>query len=215
MNKKSLYAILTASTVVILGLVWGLVFVVSNTGQSNSNSNPNNVFQSERTLTGKTADQDRADVFNAALELLRATNAPDDYKDYTSLLISLDGKTSESIPLAFLDRVRFIAPLDSDTSKIATYQAMLTFAMLSKSASENNEIGSAFANASDAVFVDQKAGLAYVPMSVFVNQDTATNTFNIEFVYVDNKWYLQPFSILEQLKMSMIFQAQIEENNKK
>ena len=209
MTKKFSYILVGIAVTVILGLVWALVAIAStsnNQASGGKNSSPSTVT---RTLTGKSVEEDRADVYKAAVELLDATNAPADQKSFTALLNKLDTATAADIPPALVSKIRFADLLNVDKLKITTYQALVTFASLSKASSPDKVIASRFADGPKTIFIDQEAGIAQVPMNMFVNQDGQANTFSIEFVYIGGTWKMSPYSVLDQLRLSLALQQQI------
>lgn len=211
MNKKLAIALVSVGTVIILALVWALVFVASNpggdsSGNANSNSTPTTVT---RTLSGKDITEDRADVYKAAVELLDSTGAPAAQEDYIAMLKDLDSATVKDVPKEFLDKVRFVDLMDQDELKVTTYQALITFASLAKASSEDGKIASLFADGPMTIMVDQEAGVAQVPVNIFVNQADSPNTFSMEFIYIDGEWKFAPYSVLDQLRLSLAMQQQI------
>lgn len=215
MNKKFSYALVGGAVIVILALVWALVAVASNSSNSSNSSSSSSSTTVKRTLTGKSVEEDRADVYKAAVELLEATNAPKDQKSFTALLNKLDTATIADIPPALLSKVRFADLLNVDKLKITTYQALVTFASLAKASSSDGTIASRFADGPQTIFVDQETGIAQVPMNIFVNQDGQANTFSMEFVYVNGAWMLSPYSVLDQLRLSLALQQQVAAGAKK
>lgn len=212
MSKKGLYAIIGAATAVILGLVWGLVFLAS-TGNADVAPSPgatSSPTQIDRTLSGKTIDEDRQDVFDATVDLLNATNAPVEQAAFLKLLEELDSASVSDIPQEFIAKIRFVDKMSEDLLKITTYQALVTFASLSKASSENGEVTSLYLDGPNGIFVDQEAGIAHVPMNIFVNQEGQPNTFSLEFTYIDGEWLMQPYSVLDQLRLSLALQQQME-----
>lgn len=210
MNKKLVMTAIAGAVVIILGLIWGLVYVASQNSDSSAptQQQTSSTKQVQRSVTGKPIDEDRADVYKAATELLESTNAPAKQEDYQKLLSSLDKAKITDIPTGFLDKARFVDTLDKDELKITTYQALVTFASLSKASSSDGKIASLYADGPMTIYVDQETGTAQVPMNIFVNQQGAANTFSLEFVYVDGKWKFAPYSVLDQLRLSLGLQQQ-------
>lgn len=208
-NKKLGYTIVAAAVIIILGLVWALVAVATNSEKSaDSGSGTSTPTTVTRTLTGQDIAADRADVYKAATELLDSTNAPAEQEDYMALLNELDAATIEDVPKEFLDKIRFADLLNEDALKITTYQALITFASLSKASSADGTIASLYADGPMTIMVDQETGTAQVPMNIFVSQDGQANTFSMEFVYVDGAWKFAPYSVLDQLRLSLALQQQ-------
>jgi hypothetical protein len=210
MNKKLAYSIVAGAVVVILGLIWALA-VASNNDKAATDT-PDKPAQTQttvaRTLTGKEIAADRADVYKAATEVLESTNAPAKQEDFTKLLGELDGAKASDIPQEFIGKVRFVDLLDEDALKVTTYQALITFASLSKASSPDGKIASLYADGPMTIMVDQEIGLAQVPMNIFIGQEGQANTFSMEFVYVDGQWKLSPYSVLDQLRLSLSMQQQ-------
>lgn len=210
MNRKLGFAAIAGAVVIILGLVWALVAVASGSNRaSDENGGTKTVTtQISRSVTGKPIDEDRADVYKAAVELLDATDAPANQDDYKKLLSSLDSAKVSDIPKDLLSRIRFVDTMDKDELKVTTYQALITFASLSKASSSDGKIASLYADGPMTIMVDQEAGVAEVPMNIFVNSQGSSNTFSMEFVYIDGKWKLAPYTVLDQLRLSLGLQQQ-------
>lgn len=208
MSKRLSYVFVGLAGILILSLVWALVAIASNTNSADSSNESGESTTITRTLTGNTVEEDRAEVYKAAVELLEATNAPAGQEEYVALLGELDSAVAADIPADLLSRIRFADVLNEDALKITTYQALITFASLAKASSPDGVIASLFADGPKTIMVDQETGTANLPLNIFVSSAGEVNTFSLSFVYIDEQWKLAPYSMLDQLRLSLALQQQ-------
>lgn len=205
MKSKFLWIGITAA-VVILAAVSVLIAVSLSGNMSDTKSKTTTqVTQTDKTLSGKSLAEDRADVVKAATDLLNTVNAPMGAADYTALMKKIDAGDA-TIPQTVLDKIRIVDNLKTDKNVDKTlYQALTTFSSLAKQSTGSDTIAPLFQNATDGVTLDQELGIAYVPTTLFINSSSGVNGFSLEFVYVDGKWLLSPYMTLDELRLALVY----------
>jgi len=196
-------AVLIAIAVVILIVVTVQKPVASTT--ETTGTTPTTAV--ERSLSGKTAEEDKADVLAASAALFEAAGAPTDQTDFTTLMEGIDAGTTK-IPETFTAKVRYADSLGTDDSIDDTlYQTIVTLAFLAKTSSGTDAITPLYDNAAKAIVLDQEVGVAYVPTTIFVNSSSGVNGFSLEFVYINGEWILSPYMTLDELRLALVLQG--------
>ena len=200
----------TAAVAIIIALV--VLIVVTLNKETPVTTSPESPTQISRTLSGKTAAEDRADVLAAATKLLDATNAPMGATDYANLMDEID-KGNVNPPQGLFDQIRLVDNLAEDTTiKNTLYQSLVTFAALSKQSTGTEKITTLYDNAVDAITLDQETGIAYVPTTLFINSSSGVNGFSLEFVYVDGEWIFSPYMTLDELRLALVYSGGIQQS---
>lgn len=212
--KDNPIIVLVIAVVVILGLVWGGVALAGGFNTDNGSETPNNTNETvtsekvEKTVSGKTIDEDRKDALNAATEILNLANGPSDGDEFSSILTKLDEGDLSVVDESLDSKIRFTdIYADSNDLKANVYQALITFSSLIKKTTDTEEIKPASDTLWKEVFVDSELGIAQVPMTVYMGQQAS---FAMEMVYVDGQWQLAPYSLIEQIKLSASMQPAAE-----
>lgn len=194
---------ISAAAAILLAVVIALAVALNSANQAEAPM-PTAPTQVERTVSGKSIEEDRADVLNAAVELLEATGAPLGATDYQTYMDKVEtGEITYSEDL--LKRIRFVDSLNEDSVKRTLLQSLATFANMSKQSTGTDAITTLYENSDDAVVVDQEAGVAYVPTTLFINSTTGLNGFSFEFVYIDGEWKFAPYMTLDQLRLALVY----------
>lgn len=203
--RKFIIIGLSAAAAILVSIV--VLIVVTLNSESTVESPPESapVSQLERTLSGKTLAEDQADVLQAAIALLQATDAPLGAADYETRMLQIEqGNFEYSEDLR--SKIRFVEGIANDEAIERTLlQSLVTFGSLSKQSSGSETITALFDNASEGIVVDQEVGVAYVPTTLFINSSTGINGFSLEFVYVDGEWLFAPYMTLDQLRLALVY----------
>ncbi len=199
-------AVLIAIAVVIL-IVATVGKPVETTTGSNGTDSSSPTTTVERSLSGKTLEEDKNDVLAAAIALFESTGAPADQAQFTALMESVDAGTAV-IPDEFTAKVRYVDSLGTDESIEDTlFQTIVTLAFLAKTSSSTDAVEALYDNATKAIVLDQEVGVAYVPTTLFVNSTSGVNGFSLEFVYLDGAWVLSPYMTLDELRLALVLQG--------
>lgn len=217
-NKKSdkkIIIIVASALVFILALVWGGVLLVNGLAKDDApveqlpapeetSSESASSEQIEKTVSGKTVDQDRQDALLAATEILNLANGPADATEFSEQLTKLDNGDTSFINPELEGKIRFADIYnESDELKANVYQALITFSSLIKKATEAEEIKPSSDTLWKNVYVDSELGIAQIPMTIFMGNQAS---FAMEMVYIDGEWKLAPYTLIEQIKLSASMQ---------
>lgn len=191
----------------LVGLFLVGTYVISSDKNDTANTPPAvSTEQVDRTVSGKSADQDRQDAVKSVETLLKQAYTTDgSYEDRVKAIEK--GDTSSLTP-EFTDSFRFTDAFGKDKSlQSVSYQSVIALS------------GAAFKSADDikpvadqswrSVYVDSEAGIAYVPMSIFTNTSIP---FTFEMVYIDGEWKLAPYSLVQSIGASSAMVQSMEQS---
>lgn len=186
--------------VIVIGL-WG-VYYFSNKSTPNDSiiDNKDNVTveQINRSLSGKSEEEDKKDAMSAAQNILNKSIDSSNDSELNDKITSLEDGDISVVSEDVKNKVRFTGEFQSDKNyQSTTYQAILVLAIFL--IEDNEKIEPISEDIWEEVYLDQETGIAYVPLSVFYEKGTA---FSLEMVYVDGEWKLAPYSILSAINLS-------------
>lgn len=169
----------------VLVIVWLGVLLLSRS-DSPEIETAVEVEQLERSVTGKSYSQDVEEVMVKTQDLVKEAVAiqKDGLED---VLKGIDDGDFSSLPDSFKNKFRFVSELDTSENKILAYQSTLIFS--ANIAKVNKNLGLVEGSA-NAVFLDQEAGVASVPVSVFTG---ANSGLYFQWVWVDGEWMFSPY----------------------
>jgi hypothetical protein len=166
---------------------------------SNSQGKPNGsatITQEKvnRSLTGKSVEDDKKDALDSLTRLLNeASTNEGNYQDRARQIESGD---YSSLPEGWKDKVS--APTDQD--KASAWEALIVLNANMKEFFKNNgELKPVSDSALNHVVVNQEAGVAHIPGSVFLGSDVP---MSFDMVYVDGRWVLDPFNLVQDILQS-------------
>lgn len=209
MNSKKWIIVLISTVLFVAAGASVVVYLLMNgsTPSEVKNTDTSAIEQLDKTVSGKSAAEDKSDVIEAAKALLEATETPSDVKELTAFLSDVEsGKITPSEDL--LSKIHFAGELNGDETVLnTTYQTLISFAGFAKQNREDGKIEPVVEQPEGAITLDQELGIAYVPVSLFVKSDTGTNSFSMEFVYKDGEWLFAPYLSLDEVKLAVILQS--------
>lgn len=206
MKLKPAWIALGAAVLILIGVVI-LVVTAMNKPVTEETKTPTEQVQVERTLTGKTAAEDKEDVLAAAIALLQAAGAPSNDADFEKLMKSIEAGEA-SMPEELASKIRVVDKLANEDGIDSTiYQTLVTFGAFANKSSGAESITPLYDNAAEGIVLDQETGIAYVPTTLFVNSGSGVNGFSMEFVYVDGEWFFSPYMTLDELRLALVFQG--------
>lgn len=201
MKSKIAWFGIGAAIIIVVSIV---VLVVVTISKPSSTATPT---QASRSVSGQTAEKDKANALQAAIDLLNSTNAPSNKDDFSALMTKLDAGTA-TIPDDFTKRVRYVDSLASDKKINNTlYQTIVTLAFLAKKSSTTGTIAPLYSENSTSIILDQENGIAYVPTTLFVSSSSGVNGFSLEFIYMNGEWVLSPYMTLDELRLALVLQG--------
>jgi hypothetical protein len=207
MPRKRLYILLAASFAFVILVIWGIVALFLLTGGGNEGEQPTPSTsssapeQGERTISGLSADEDRQAAVAATQVLLNSTLKLPEGVELDALLDEINGGDLTRIPAEVTTGIRFTDQFaESQDAQAGAYQTLYALSFLVwNNAGGEGEIKPVTDTAWKSVLVDQEVGLAYVPLSIFTGTPSG---FSLEMVYLDGKWQLSPYSLVEAVRLS-------------
>ena len=177
----------------ILGLLGFYVFSNTTYGKPGGNVT---ITQEKvnRTLTGKSVEEDKKDALDALTRTLNeASTSGGSYQDRARQIESGD---YSSLPEGWKDKVS--APTDKD--KASAWEALIVLnANMKEFFKNNDELKPVSDAALKHVVVNQEAGVAHIPGSVFLGTDVP---MTFDMVYVNGHWVLDPFNLVQDILQS-------------
>jgi hypothetical protein len=190
--------------IVAVWVIWGL----TQLGKSSDTTVTVSTQKVERSITGKSIDEDRKAALTSAQNILNLSLKSPTGANFQDRLKSLDSGDTKVVDPELVKAIRFKDSFDdSNEMKNNTYQSLITISTLI-----NNSTGSStVAPTSDTmwknVYVDTELGTAFVPMAVFAGP---SSSFSMEMVYDGGNWKLAPYSLLDSVKLSAKLQLAAE-----
>lgn len=209
MKIKPAWIALGAAVVILIAVIVLIITTVNKPIEVAGSNTPNTQqVQVEKTLSGKSAADDKNDVLATAIALLTSVNAPKDATEFQAYMGKIDSGEVKP-PAELTDKVRLVDTLATQDGIDSTlFQTLVTFATFAKQSSGSDQIAPLYANAAQGITLDQELGIAYVPTTLFVNSGSGVNGFSMEFVYVDGQWKLSPYMTLDELRLALVLQGQ-------
>lgn len=193
---------ITSLAAVILALSILLTISITNRGQIIPASKEEQATSTTTTrrLSGRTTDEDKADAVATAATLLNAANkhTGDQTADQRVQALEQSGDHSSLADLTTMDALTRYTPEFDEALKTTTRQSLIKASSL---LDDNNDgkIEVRGNNPHQYVYLDQQAGVAYVPLQVFSEHAPA---FSLEMVYVDGQWRFAPYTLLDAIRLS-------------
>jgi hypothetical protein len=186
---------IVCTVVVFLAIVGLLGFYAYSNSQGKPGGNATITQEKvNRSLTGKSVEDDKKDALDSLTRLLNeASTNEGNYQDRARQIESGD---YSSLPEGWKDKVS--APTDQD--KASAWEALIVLNANMKEFFKNNgELKPVSDSALNHVVVNQEAGVAHIPGSVFLGSDVP---MSFDMVYVDGHWVLDPFNLVQDILQS-------------
>lgn len=150
-----------------------------------------------RSISHKSSAQNRADASEALGKTLMAARvSPRGDKDNDRMKSLEKNKNySQVLDKGFVNGVYFSDDA-SDPYKINSYESLISI---------SQHLPKNLSPAAPQMAYDQpELGTVYVPLGVFTGQQ---NAFVVEMVYVKGQWKVNPYSLVEQIRLSAIISS--------
>lgn len=205
-GKNIWIAILSLVVILLIGWTASLGGFSKNTSSNTTNANPTSgneaVTQENRSVSGKTENEDKQDALKAAENVLNTSGVSPTGASVEDRVTALDNNDFSVIDKSLPNLMRFKGQFATDQElQASSYQALIT---LNHYIAKDGKVNVISDDMWQNVYVDQEAGIAYVPISVFFGQGSA---FSLEMVYSDGEWKLAPYSLLDIVRLSASLQT--------
>lgn len=185
------------AALVVVALVGSIIAVAVSIGKANELPEAEKIT---RSLSGKTLAEDRADAVEAVAGLLNATNAPKTIAEAGDTIGELEQGDFSSLAPDFSERIRYYDAYENNSS----FQAEVAMSIYSVAALAKESKGGeivADGSLSGTVRVDQKTGIAQVPIDIFTGKESP---IAFEMIYVDGAWKLEPHTFSSYIRLSAL-----------
>lgn len=187
-------------SLVVIAVIGSLIAIAVSIGKANELPENEKIVKS---LSGKSLADDRADAINAVNSLLTATNAPSTIEEASKSIATLESGDFSSFDQSFPDFVRYY-DLYEENADFQSEVAMSIYSVASLAKETNNGAIKSDNSQSSTVRVDQKTGIAQVPIQIFTGSESPVA---FQMVYVDDSWKLEPHSFSSYIRLSAMTQA--------
>lgn len=206
-KRNKLWLSIAVALVAVLASagIWILAF---STGSNNSSDDKISVQKTERSLSGKSADEDRQDAINAATDLLNLAAESPTNEEFDKRLEKLSEGDQTVISPELKNGIRFVDTFENENLQVNVYQSLVTFATLIQQTSGKAVVEPGTVDMWKNVHVDSELGIAFVPIAAYANQSAG---FSLEMIYVDGEWKLAPYSLIDSVKLSAKLQLGAED----
>lgn len=200
-NLKKINAIVISAVVLVLLLIWGTVAITNASNDSDTSGNSSKSTEKvEKSLSGKSIDDDRKDALAAATDILNTAAKSTDGKTFEERVTALDEGDMTVVDPALESMIRFKDVFaESKDMQTNTYQSVVTLATLIQQSNQTETIAPSSDTMWKNVYVDSETGTAFVPLAIYAGPSAG---FSFEMVYVDGNWELAPYSLLDAVRLS-------------
>lgn len=208
-SNRKFWSIAVIGFLIVAVLAAWIIYGITKASENSSTGNTVTSTQKvELSVSGKTADEDRKDALAAAAEILNLSAKSPTGRKFQDRLKALDSGDTKVMDPELTSRIRFQDIFaESDEMKNNTYQSLITLATLINNSTGSSTIKPISDTMWKNVYVDTERGTAFVPLAIFAGP---SSSFSMEMVYVDGKWSLAPYSLLDSVKLSAKLQIAAE-----
>lgn len=209
-NKvRNLSLMIIAGLIVVIVAIWSFVLLSNDDSSEPENKTETSTQQVERTVSGKTADEDRKDALAVVTDLLNISAESPTGEPFNTRLEKLNSGDRGVINPKIEENIRFVDTFaESKDLQTNVYQSLVTFATLIQQTTGQDKIAPLSVDMWKNVHVDSELGTAFVPLAAYAPQSAG---FSFEMVYVDGEWKLSPYSIIDSVKLSAKLQLGTKE----
>lgn len=212
-SKKTRNALVLSLGGIIAVLVTVIIVIlisVNQPAQTNNSAGQNTVEQTTQSPVNQSGELDpnevtahKAAARNAAIEMLEAALESPTGEDINTRVAKLDDKDSSVINEKVLEYIRLEDLVAGDEDlRMNTLQSVIVLADTMDKAGGIGKVDEGVSTS--LVYLDTGAGVAYVPMS---SLSKYALPFSLEMVYVEGKWQLSPYPLLDMVRLSAMAQG--------
>lgn len=197
--------------ILVISVITALIIVWTGVALNHSDKDVSKSDTSTRSLTGKSVTQDRKDATAAVTELLNLAGKTPNKMTAQQRLTRLDSQDYSVMDPGVASRVHLPDNAPAEL-RAQSYQALVTMDALLVARTKSATITPLAADGYQRVFVDQNAGTAFVPLSIYAGSQAA---FSFEMTYLDGRWQLAPYSLVDAVKLSAALSPNTSRTNSK
>lgn len=187
-----------------IGFLWAIIATFTDFGRTMHPNQATDTTKSsgsekvERSVSGESVEQDKKDALAAATEILNLSGKSPTGASAENRMKALDKGDTSVVDKSLPGLIQFSSQSENGY-KMATYQTLLTINNVVGEKMGKKLIAPVDSNAYQNVAVDQKIGTAYVPLDTYTKNGAA---FSMAMVYVDGKWKLAPYTLIDAIRFS-------------
>lgn len=211
--KSILMIAIPIVTIIIVAVVWILAAHFSgndsDAGSSDVKPTPSATESpapepTDSPTTGKdslrpsgTVDENRNKIASKAEKMLQQSRNIAGKDDFNKVLKEVANGNEKGLPKGFVKNIRTVDVMKNKDIHAAGVMSVLQLGnVLHKNVPTDQKIELLQKTAWSNVYVDMKAGNAFVPLSIFMGEKAS---FNLEYVWVDGEWVFMPYSFLDSI----------------
>lgn len=143
-------------------------------------------------------DEDRQATAQEALAMLKQAREIARQPNFDQILQQVAAGDESGLPKDFVARFRFTDQVQEDKDiRASSLLAVLQLGeVMEKNLPKGQKLDLLTPQAWKYVYVDQQAGNAYVPLTIFLGSKAA---FSFEYVWVDGEWVFTPYSLIDAI----------------
>lgn len=216
-NFKKIFAIALVPLVFGAGLATGNLMGSDSQGRSGIESRNITIEKVERSISGKSSEEDRRDAFEALRNTLTSAGKSKGNLDFETRLTKLDSGDYSDVDKELLDSMRWTDGLDKRKAvKQNAVQGFVTLNYIITESGNRKIEPKSDVDINQAIYLDQETGRAFIPISIFLGP---SNSMSVEMIYdsESKEWKVDPYSFVESLRLSASLQqsqqSQTQQNN--
>lgn len=191
-----------------LGLVWAIVFTLKDdaktpTESPSPTSAPTKVVKEQRSVTGKSLEEDKKAAVAALNNILKTADKSPTGVAAAVRLQTLNKDDYSVIDPALPGLIHY-GPDSTAGLKTSTYQSLVTLSTIVKE-KNGGKLEPISEEAWKTTFGDPQLGTVFVPLNIYAGQGAA---FSLEMVYVNGSWKLSPYSLIDAIRLSAMLGSQ-------
>lgn len=205
-SKKPINILIVLVVVLIITAIWSAVAITNS--DSKTEKIQVTTEKVERSVSGKSIDDDRKDALAAATEIMNLAVKSPTGVDFNERLNTLDTGDLSVIDENLVTKMRFKDTFeDSKDMQLNTYQSLVTLSTLIQKSTGSDALSPSSDIMWKNVYVDTEAGSAFVPLAIYAGP---SGGFSFEMIYADGEWKLAPYSLIDSVKLSAKIQGAVD-----
>lgn len=208
-TKKTFSIGIILALIAVIAGFWGVYYFAGEDNPVEVKSEAKtSVEKVQQSVSGKSVEEDKKAALSSAQSILLNAGKSPDGKNTEDRVMALDKGDTSVVNDELKSKMRFKGNFETDeVLQNTTYQSLI---ILSSYLEEPGKVEPISEDVWEEVYLDQEAGIAFVPVSAFYGPGAS---FSFELVYTDGEWKLAPYSLLNIINFSSTLQNNMNNGN--